>query len=106
MSSYVMLRDGCEYELTEAIATKGPVTVVLGVVDSFMLYKDGIYYDDNCSEINHALTAVGYSVAENGEEYYIVKNSWGPNWGNGGYVNIARNMNTCRISDYVVYPVV
>lgn len=56
--------------------------------DAFRGYKGGIIDTDDCGwEIDHAVLLVGYNQAEN---YWIVKNSWGPNWGEGGYVRIRR----------------
>jgi C1A family cysteine protease len=59
----------------------------------FHAYTGGVITDVDCgTSHNHAITAVGYgSDTINGEtvEYYIVKNSWGPGWGEDGYVRIA-----------------
>jgi hypothetical protein len=48
----------------------------------------------------HALNIVGYGTSEDGEKYWIVKNSWGQSWGiENGYVNFARGVNACGIED-------
>ena len=45
------------------------------------MYKDGIFDSTECgTSLDHAVTAVGYGK-ENGREYFIVRNSWGPLWG-------------------------
>lgn len=105
MSRYRHLKINCEHDLTKAVAMKGPVAIAFGVVESFMQYKEGIYHAANCSKLNHGLAAVGYDVDANGNEYYIVKNSFGPTWGANGYIHIARNKNTCGIAKYNVVPV-
>ena len=53
--------------------------------DEFRYYSSGIINIENCgTEVNHGVLIVGY-----GEDYYIVKNSWGTTWGDLGYVKIA-----------------
>ena len=55
----------------------------------FQLYKSGILDDEACgTKVDHAVTAVGYD-SDGDQEYYIVRNSWGYGWGDGGYLKIA-----------------
>lgn len=92
----------------------------------------GVYYDENCNaeNINHAVLAVGYGT-QKGTKHWIIKNrygttvgllftvsgfaggsgsafsphSWGKEWGNKGYVLLARNMNNaCGIANLASFP--
>ena len=55
----------------------------------FQMYKSGILDSDDCgNELDHAVTAVGFG-SDDGQDYYIVRNSWGPTWGENGYIKIA-----------------
>lgn len=58
----------------------GPIIVSLNA-ESLVDYIEGIIDFDKCSQvINHNALAVGYGT-ENDVDYYIIKNSWGPDWG-------------------------
>ena len=50
---------------------------------------------------DHAVTVVGYGT-ENNVPYWLVKNSWGTYWGEGGYFRIKRNAKMCGIGDECV----
>ena len=77
---------------------------------SFHHYKEGIYRSPTCSSIlhDHEVLAVGFGVDEDtGEEYYILKNSWGRDWGEAGYMRMARTWaNMCSIATQAVFPIV
>ena len=107
---YEDLPEGDEDALKRAIATIGPIAVAIDASNpSFQQYSSGIYQDENCSseKLDHAVLAVGYDTDEKGNEYYIVKNSWGTTWGDQGYIKMARNKkNQCGIASMSSYPII
>jgi cathepsin H len=106
----VNITEGAENELKHAVATMRPVSVAFEVIDSFMLYESGVFSDPGCHDspqtVNHAVLAVGYGVNENGTPYWIIKNSWGVNWGINGYFHMEMGKNMCGIATCAAYPVV
>lgn len=53
------------------------------------LYQSGIF-DGNCTKDSHMIVTVGFG-SENGQDFWIVRNSWGADWGENGYIRVARN---------------
>lgn len=98
-----------EVELKAAVGTTGPVSVAFQVVKDFRFYKSGVYESKEChsgeQDVNHAVLAVGYGL-ESGKKHWIIKNSWGANWGMSGYFQIKRDENMCGIADCASYPIV
>lgn len=85
VGSFVRLPPNRAEPLLEALATQGPVVVSVDASDWFP-YESGIY--DGCSPdavVNHAVLAVGYE-----RRAYILRNSWGRAWGEGGHIRLLR----------------
>ena len=68
-----------EQALENAVAMQPVHVVVDAGQSSFQLYESGIYYELNCTStrLDHSMLVVGYGESTAGEEYWIVKNSWG-----------------------------
>ena len=111
VNGYVKIPSANENALMQAVATVGPISVSIDASEeSFMHYQSGIYYEPLCSsserKLDHAVLVVGYGT-HNGQDYWLVKNSWGEDWGMDGYVMMARNMdNNCGIATDALYPLV
>ncbi|XP_052584447.1 cathepsin R-like isoform X1 [Peromyscus californicus insignis] len=100
-----------EYYLMAAVATIGPISVGVDAShDSFKFYKKGIHHEPNCSSnsLTHGVLVVGYGFEGNemdGNNYWLIKNSWGKRWGRKGYMKIAKDWNNhCGIASYAYYP--
>lgn len=108
LKEFAVIEAGDEKKMKEIIATLGPLACSINAgADSFQLYKEGIYDDEECNkeEVNHSILVVGYG-SEKGVDYWIVKNSWTDKWGEAGYVRIPRNKNSfCGIASECSYPV-
>ncbi|XP_064211369.1 procathepsin L-like isoform X2 [Tribolium castaneum] len=104
---YAYLAEISEEDLQWIVAKIGPATVSFDARGSQLKsYSGGIYYNRTCTKtLTHVAVVVGYGT-EKGEDYWIVKNSWGPQWGIDGYVKMARNRNNhCGIARKVTYPI-
>ena len=105
------INSGNQLFLKEAVS-RGPVSIAIEAdTRLFQFYSGGIITDTMCGEsLDHGVLVVGYGE-EQGEKYWLVKNSWGESWGEDGYVRIARSDSEndngiCGIAMQASYPVV
>ena len=111
IKDYRWLKPGDEEMLKVAVASIGPLSVTIKVVENFFFYKSGIFYDTACRRgkqrlLNHAVVLVGYGSDISGGDYWIIHNNWGNHWGENGYAKMARNaLLNCEIDSMVIYPI-
>jgi len=95
-----------EADLKRAVHNAGPVAMSVHVNKKFKAYKSGIFNDPTCpkNSANHAMLTVGwkYSTKEK-KTKWIVKNSWGKSWGQGGYIYLEYGKNVCGMAKSPLY---
>jgi len=93
---------------------KQPVSIAIEADQSvFQFYSSGVLDDESCgTQLDHGVLLTGYGHDSTvNKDFWIVKNSWGPEWGAQGYVRIVRNVNgdwarQCGLTSDPSYPVV
>jgi len=97
-----------EEQLELALAELGyPISIGMRASSTFQHYSHGVYDDLECvddGKLNHAILIVGYHKTNPDNQYWIVKNSWGHNWGLDGYIKMRMGHNICGLAKAAVYP--
>lgn len=92
-------------EIKNQLSVQGPVASLMSVTREFLLYRDGIY-DETLSEYklegNQAVKIVGWGADDEGQEYWIVENSWGTSWGQDGFAHVKMNTLDSSIDKFAV----
>jgi cathepsin F len=105
LKSFTMVKSENEEDIKRILYEKGPLSVAFNAEEGLYKYVGGIVdfvKQEDCPPVlNHAVLLVGYGN-ENGKDYWIVKNSWGEDWGEKGYFRISRGKATCGINKYVL----
>lgn len=107
------------------ILQKNTVSMSMFTTGLMQIYKSGVLTEDflRCSytehEVNHGLVIIGYgkvqhtdSVRGRCKEYWILRNSWGPDWGEHGFFRLCADgagsdkmpFGTCLVNKYAVWP--
>jgi cathepsin B len=96
---------GNEYNIRHDIYSQGPISTGMQVFPSLYEYKKGEIYSYNGDGSDfisgHAVVIVGWGE-DNGKKYWLVRNTWGTDWGDNGYFKIARGVNMCKIEENTI----
>merc|ERR1712176_246582 len=86
-----------EENMMQEIAQRGPIACGIAVPDALENYTGGIFCDDTGDmNIVHDISIVGYGV-EDGQKYWMVRNSWGTHWGEQVFFRVCRGTNNIAI---------
>jgi cathepsin L len=91
-------------EIMNAIATVGPLAVNVDA-SNWGSYESGVFA--GCAQenvvINHVVTLVGYGTDENAGDYWLIRNSWSPEWGEDGYMRLQRSDGYCGMVCFLLF---
>lgn len=104
LTGWIQADSDDEEYIKEMLYTMGPLSVTINA-NSLMYYTGGVYavgLDECPYNPTHGVNLVGYGTDEWGTDYWIVRNTWGEDWGEYGYFRLARGYGLCGINAYVV----
>ncbi|KAJ8752031.1 hypothetical protein K2173_001057 [Erythroxylum novogranatense] len=98
-----------EHSLLKAAANQ-PIAVAIDAGGSdFQFYSEGVFSGPCGTDLDHGVVVVGYGTTVDGTKYWIVKNSWGPEWGEKGFIRMQRGISDreglCGIAMEASYPI-
>jgi len=98
-----------ETEMQYALVAKGPLSICVDAL-SWQFYFGGIIQNLCGNDLDHCVLITGFDVRENvfyeNVQIWNIRNSWGADWGENGYVWVQRDYDLCGVADEVTLPIV
>jgi cathepsin F len=91
-----------EPAMLTASYSHGPLSICVDA-STWQTYSGGIITSHCGQQLDHCVQIVGWATSTNNVDYWIVRNSWGTDWGISGYIYIERNKDLCGVADEATY---
>lgn len=98
IQDYVVLPANDEANMAAIVAAKSPLSVGVDAI-AWKQYTGGVMTTCPSAQIDHCVVIVGYDLSAS-QPYWIIKNSFGVDWGESGYIRLQYGQNTCLVSEY------
>jgi len=89
---------GNETQMQVAMVTNGPLSICVDA-ETWQYYQSGVITHGCGDSLDHCVQIVGWSQTSANVPYWIIRNSWGTDWGLNGYLWVERNKDECGVSD-------
>ncbi|QCD87455.1 cathepsin L [Vigna unguiculata] len=110
IKGYEKVPANSEKALLKAVAHQPVSAYVEAGGSAFQFYSSGIFTGKCGTDMDHSVTVVGYGKGGDGTKYWLVKNSWGTEWGEKGYIRMKRDIRAkeglCGIATSASYPTI
>ncbi|KAL6907734.1 hypothetical protein ACP4OV_001904 [Aristida adscensionis] len=102
-----VLPRGSEVALATAVALQPVSAAIDASFAELQHYAGGVLRTGSCTDmLDHAVAVVGYGTdTSTGTPYWLIKNSWGKDWGDEGYVKLEMGRGGCGIAYVASYPI-
>jgi C1A family cysteine protease len=90
-----------ESQMAAWVSQNGPLPIAVDASEHWQTYTGGVVSTCTGTSLDHGVLAVGFTA-----NYWIVKNSWGPSWGESGYIRLAYGSNQCGLNQSPMAPLV
>jgi C1A family cysteine protease len=89
VAHFTDVKKNSDESMMEALS-KQTISIAIQADDrDFQLYKSGVFTGSCGTQLDHGVLVVGYGTLD-GEDYYLIKNSWSTSWGDSGYIKLGR----------------
>jgi len=102
ISNWTMIQSD-ENVMAQWLVANNPISIAVSA-EEWQFYVGGVFYLPCTTDLDHGVLLVGYGTETTifGEQmpYWTIKNSWGADWGDSGYIYLERGTDKCGVADF------